>query len=83
MSRLEKLLRRLLGKPVDFTWTEATALLQQLGFTFIKGEGSRRKFYHEETKTLIILHEPHPGRTLKRYAVQELVSHLQEGGFIK
>ncbi len=83
MSKTEKLLKRLLSKPKDFTWSEAVTLLNHFGFEVIPGAGSRRKFKHSKTKSLIILHEPHPGTILKTYTVQEIIKTLTEGGFLK
>ena len=83
MSKQEKLINRLLSKPKDFEWAEAVSILESMGFEIIKGGGSRRKFLHKESKTVISLHEPHPGKIMKTYAIQEIISALTEGGFLK
>ena len=82
MSKREKLVGRLLSKPKDFEWAEAVVLLESLGFEVIRGSGSRRKFNHKETKTIISLHEPHPDKIMKLYAIQIIIDALTEGGFI-
>lgn len=82
MSKHEKDIKRLLSKPKDFEWAEAVSILESMGFEIIKGSGSRRKFKHKETKAVISLHEPHPGKIMKSYAIREIINALMEGGFI-
>ena len=83
MSKHEKLLHRLLSKPKDFEWSEAVSILESSGFEIIKGSGSRRKFRHTETNAIIILHEPHPSKIMKLYAIEIIINTLKEGGFLK
>jgi predicted RNA binding protein YcfA (HicA-like mRNA interferase family) len=83
MSKHEKLIIRLLSKPKDFEWSEVVSVLESLGFEIICGSGSKRKFKHKETNAIIILHEPHPSKIMKMYAVEEIISTLKEGGFLK
>ncbi|WP_286937783.1 MULTISPECIES: type II toxin-antitoxin system HicA family toxin [unclassified Pseudoalteromonas] len=78
MGKQEKLRNRLLSKPKDFTWSEMNSLLSNLGFELLKGSGSRRKFVHNETKTIIIIHEPHPDNILKRYIIEQVTTKLVE-----
>jgi predicted RNA binding protein YcfA (HicA-like mRNA interferase family) len=84
MGKHEKLLEKLTAKPAtrDFKWDELVKLLNGLGFEQIKGSGSRRKFYHAETKTVISLHEPHPENVLKLYQVKIVVNKLKEMGIV-
>jgi HicA toxin of bacterial toxin-antitoxin, len=85
MSRTEKLVRRLLSIPKDFTWEELVKLLAQFGYIELKkGKtgGSRRKFA-DEKKNIIILHKPHPGNILKEYAIKQVIDQLIEKGYIK
>lgn len=82
MSKYDKLLKRLLSKPTDFEWSEAVTVLTHFGFEIVSGSGSRRKFKHSKTGSLIILHEPHPKRIMKQYAVDIIVTALKEGGFL-
>lgn len=83
MSRLEKLKERILNKPKDYTYTEAKALLRQLGFEERnkgKTSGSRVAFYRETDKRVILLHKPHPGDEMDVGAVKGLVAYLREMG---
>lgn len=65
--------------PTDVRWDDLVGLLTSLGFSEMQGSGSRRKFFHEQTKALIILHEPHPQPIVKapyvRYVMQCLNDH--------
>jgi len=79
MSRIDKLIERLLSRPKDFTWDEMMKILKHYGYEEIprgKTGGSRRKFvneYHE----IISLHEPHPQKILKSYQINILIEHLK------
>jgi hypothetical protein len=84
MSRREKLIRRFLALPRDFTWQELVSLLEGFGYVQSSGGksgGSRVKFLHEE-RPPIILHRPHPTPVLKRYLMEQLAETLKEEGLI-
>jgi predicted RNA binding protein YcfA (HicA-like mRNA interferase family) len=85
MSKIDKLIFRLLSIPNDFTWEELTKLLGLFGFVELKkGKtgGSRRKFA-DENKNVIILHKPHPGNIVKEYAIRQIITQLKDKGYIK
>ncbi len=48
----------------------------------IKFSGSRRKFINNKTKVTVSLHRPHPKPILKMYAIDIIIEHLKEEGFI-
>lgn len=80
MSQKLKLIARLLRRPKDFTWDELLTLLSYLGYKEAdKGKtgGSRRKFIHKDA-AMINLHQPHPQKILKSYAVNQVIELLQE-----
>jgi len=55
MSRRDKLVVRLRGKPKDFTWDELVRLLEGLGYSEAassKTRGSRRRFLHATAPTI-------------------------------
>jgi len=84
MSRKEKLGRRLLNRPRDFTWDELTGLLKGFGYEALKpgkSGGSRGRFVHE-TAPPITLHKPHPGNIVKMYVIDDVVAVLKQEGFI-
>lgn len=84
MSKKEKLIKRLLSKPNDFTFDELLSLLEILDFKFSnsgKTSGSACKFKHENGG-FIFLHKPHPKPILKSYQVSEIVKILKEMNLI-
>ena len=82
MSKKQKLLERFKAQPSDFTWDEMCSLLKGLGFTEISGAGSRYKFFKESTGRVINLHKPHPGKIVKRYAMQQVMDKMKEDGLL-
>lgn len=78
MSQKQKAITRLKAKPKDFTWDELETVMKGFGYKQLAGSGSRRKFYREETKALISLHQPHPGKILKAYQMRDVLNHLKE-----
>lgn len=83
MSRKEKLIRRLLSDPKDFSWNELCALMKCLGYELECGAGSRRKFIAPDSGLSVCMHEPHPSGILKRYQVRDIKENLQKNGLIK
>jgi len=79
MSRKDKLEKRLLGLPSDFTWQELVKVLKNHGYQELKKKGktggSRRKFMDAQ-KNIISLHEPHPRPIVKKYALKEVIEKL-------
>ena len=78
MSKRSKALARLAARPVDYTWSELQALLLSLSFKLEKAGGSGRKFVHAETHATLFIHEPHPGKILKRYQIQDAIDLLRK-----
>lgn len=84
MSRKEKLIKRLLTEPNDFTWQELTTILNLLGFVEEptgKTGGSRRRFSNENN-VIISLHKPHPSNILKRYQIKQIIEIMSEEGLL-
>jgi peptidoglycan/xylan/chitin deacetylase (PgdA/CDA1 family) len=82
MSKQEKLLERFLSIPSDFTWDELKKVLAASGYSeFAKGKtaGSRKKFI-DDNGNLILLHKPHPGNIVKKYALKQTIDNLKEKG---
>lgn len=83
MGQIDTLKQRLLSRPKDFTFSEATTLLRSLGYELRnmgKTSGSRVRFYRESDGAVIMLHKPHPGNELKQYAVNDLRKALIDKG---
>ncbi len=84
MTRKEKLLKRLLSEPKDFSWEELVTLLLWLGFEEAntgKTGGSRRRFINKEG-IVISLHQPHPGNLLKSYQIEQVIDILRQEGLL-
>jgi HicA toxin of bacterial toxin-antitoxin, len=85
MSRGEKLIKRLLSKPKDFTYNELKALLSHLGYIESqsgKTSGSRVAFVNEKDKHIIRLHKPHPNNELKQYQIEQIIEELKSRSLI-
>ncbi len=86
MGKAEKLLRRFLLKPTDFTYDELKNLLGYFGYDETKAgktSGSRVTFYNSKTEHVIKLHKPHPKPVLKRYQLDDIEDRLKEEGLLK
>jgi len=84
LSRKEKLARRLLSRPSDFTFDELKTLLGHLGYYLEaagKTSGSRVIFSTKEGD-YIRLHKPHPRNILKQYQIDDVVANLKERGLL-
>jgi hypothetical protein len=80
MRQEEKLIKRLLSKPVDFTYDELRKLLGKMGYKESqsgKTSGSRVAFCNENNGHIIRLHKPHPGNVLKQYQIEQIVEELK------
>ena len=83
MSRREKLLKRFLAKPRDFSWRELETLLAGFGYELRSGGrtgGSRVRFVHPENGP-ISLHKPHRA-SLKQYQLEQIRALLEEEGLL-
>lgn len=81
MSKIQKIILKLISKPKDFTYQELEVLLSYYGYLEIKrgkSSGSRRAFVHIETKHIIRLHKPHPGNVLKTYQIRNIIEDLRK-----
>jgi predicted RNA binding protein YcfA (HicA-like mRNA interferase family) len=82
VSKQSKLLARLLSIPVDFTWDELVSVVGKLGFSENSDKGgSYRTFVNSEGRKLF-LHEPHPNKVLKKYAIRKVIDTLNEYGLL-
>ena len=85
MTKFEKLRKRFLSKPTDFTFSEIKKLLNSFGYIEIKSgktAGSRAAFYNDESQHIIRLHKPHPSNRVKRYVLDYLEKELRDMGII-
>lgn len=85
MSRQEKLLKRFLSQPKDFTFDETVNLLKFFGFYVVstgKTSGSRVRFRNEALQKEFRMHKPHPQNILKQYQLNDIKHLLQDCKFI-
>ena len=82
MSKKDKLVRRFMSRPTDFTFDELTTLLRSLGYSIEatgKTSGSRVSFSNQDGD-YIRLHKPHPRNILKQYQIDDISANLIEKG---
>jgi len=86
MSKVEKLLKRFLSQPGDFTYDELKRLLRLCGYEETKTgktSGSRVAFYNNELDDMIKFHKPHPSSVMKRCYLREIERQLRDKGVLK
>ncbi len=82
MGTKEKLEKRFLSMPKDFTYNELKRFLGYFGYDELQGAGSRVVFENSKTGHKIKLHKPHPGNLLKRYQMELIELDLKAKGLI-
>lgn len=86
MGKADKLLKRLISKPKDFTYDELKRLLSAYGYGEAKTgktSGSRVAFINHETRHIIRLHKPHPHPELKQYQIDDVLEELKRQGILE
>ncbi|MDH4128756.1 MAG: type II toxin-antitoxin system HicA family toxin [Spirochaetota bacterium] len=81
MSRFDKLLKRFLSKPKDYSYNELKTLLGQFGYieqTKGKTSGSRFIFYNDKLDSSIQIHKPHGNKPLKDYQIVVVRDELRK-----
>jgi len=85
MSKLKKLIAKLLNPASNFTYHELEFLLGKFNYKQKKTgktSGSRVAFIRLETKHIIRIHKPHPGNELKKYVKKYIIVELKKEGII-
>ena len=84
MGQKEKLIKKLMSKPKDFTFAEAETLLNYFDYVRSnkgKTSGSRVVFTNELHGN-IMLHKPHSQKELKKYQIKQLKEFLEQEDLI-
>ena len=79
MSKISKLINRLLDLPSDMKFSEVETLLTHLGYKLKDGSifgGSRVEFYKGNVK--ILFHKPHGSDNMKRYQLKTIIKILKK-----
>ncbi len=84
MGAKDKLRKRFLALPSDFTFDELDHLLTSIGYVKSnKGKTSgSRIIYKDVDGHPIMIHRPHPGNIIKEYAMKQILKELQDKGKI-
>lgn len=83
MSKKDKLIKRLLKKPKDFTFDEMESLLLYFDYELKQGgTGSGVKFLKNGSNDVINFHKPHPNGILKRYVLDQVIEKLRKDGLL-
>jgi len=80
VSKKEKLLRRFLSRPTDFTWDELVSLLGGFNFNLNNSSGSSHCCFvsGDDPSKVIRTCRPHPSPILKNYQIREIIKFLEE-----
>ena len=85
MSKLEKIIVKLLNLNGSFSFQELEYLLRKFKYKEKKTgktSGSRKAYINSETKHIIRIHKPHPGNELKRYVKVYIIAELKKQNLI-
>lgn len=83
MGKKEKLIKRLLTIPKDFTFEEMQTLLEALGYECSnKGRTSGSRIMFAKGNSIIMLHKPHPRKELLEYQIKQIIEKLKEDDLI-
>ena len=85
MSKLDKIIAKLLNPGSTITFQELEYLLKKLGYTEKKTgktSGSRKAYVNNKSKHVIRIHKPHPGNELKKYTKLYVVNELKRQNLI-
>ena len=80
MSKIEKLIEKLLNPGSTITFQELEFILSKFNYSEKKTgktSGSRKAYINLVSKHIIRLHKPHPGNELKKYVKRYIINELK------
>jgi hypothetical protein len=84
MSTKEKLIKRFLALPKDFTFEELVKLFNGFGFEIdTKGKTSGSRYAFQKEEKVYVVHKPHPSNVIKEYVMKQVRQFLTKNNFIK
>jgi len=86
MSKQEKLLKKILEIPRNFTFDELVTLMRGFGYSVEnrgRSSGSAIMFYHSAINDKILIHKPHPEKEVKRYILLMIIEKLRKNKMIR
>jgi len=86
MSKKDKLLKRFLSLPADFSYAELVRLMKWLGYDEAqagKTSGSAVAFINKKTRHIVKIHKPHSRPELKGYQMRDIIEELQRKEVVK
>ncbi len=81
MSKKDKLIKRFLTEPKDFTFDEMVHLLAMFGYNLTNNgrtSGSAVSFKKDGVSEVISFHRPHPGNIVKAYVIKQVKKYLKD-----
>ena len=85
MSKDEKLIKRFLARPKDFTYDELRKMLNSFGYEEDqqgKTSGSRIEFLNKDKGLSYGAHKPHPDSPIKSYVMKQVLEFLTYNNLI-
>ena len=77
MSAKEKLIKRFMRQPKDFTWNELVRLFGIFGYTVNnKGKTSGSRVLFEKEDESYVVHKPHPASIVKEYSMKQILEYF-------
>ena len=81
MSKLDKIIEKLLNHGSTISFQELEYLLRKLGYLEKKTgktAGSRKAYINSQSKHIIRIHKPHPGNELMKYVKLYIINELKK-----
>jgi len=86
MGTKEKLIKRFISQPKDFTFEEMIRLFGIFGFEVDnKGgtSGSRLSLVNKQKDLSYNMHRPYPGNVMKMYVMKQVLQYMIDNGLIE
>ena len=83
MSTKEKLIKRFINQPKDFTWEELVRLFSVFGFSVDnKGKTSGSRVMFENDDKTYFVHKPHPSNIINKSSMKQILDYLKNNNLV-